>query len=126
MIKNKKINKTVFNLDKLKNLNKELIFVYVYLTKIFIVYDYLKSKGFKNVLHFYKFSEKLRKNFYLSNGWYVNKNAKVGKFIKFCRNFLMITCQLVLYKFLIAYSKNTLKILNHIDIYLNSITKRFS
>ena len=67
----KKINsKTVFNLDKLKNLNKESnICICISNKDFFIVYDYLKSKGFKNVLHFYEFSEKLRKIFiYLMDG----------------------------------------------------------
>lgn len=126
----KKINsKIVFNLEKLKNLNKESnICICIANKDFFIVYNYLRLKGFKNVFHFYEFSEKLRKKFYLSNGWYVNKNAKVGKLIKFCRNFFNDNLSIRFYLNFLTWhiSREYIKDFKpHKEIYLNSITKRF-
>ena len=39
----------------------------------FIIYNKLKLIGFKNVYHFYEYTEIFKKKFYLSNGWCFKK-----------------------------------------------------
>jgi len=94
----------------------------------FIIYNKLKLIGFKNVYHFYEYTEIFKKKFYLSNGWYLKKKNNLNFYIKSLKKIFEDDISENFYKNFILWHANRDYLNNFIpdkNKYFNNLTSKF-